>query len=293
MSETEKYHRKLTTLKTIQHIIRSLKIMSVIRWRRIYSQLANIENYANTIYKEFNLVMNLQLKNASPSPSKQDQNDVGCVGVIVLTSDKGLCGGFNISMTRFAEDYLKTLEKENKAIKLITLGQYAHHYFSARSYDILYSETISQAYGLTHDKSRDLCEKILSYYEAGIVSELVIVCHQFISFAKTEKKIMKIFPPEIDLMEDISTLEDRYCIDDNLQEIEELLFFEYFASRFYMAINDSLCAEHSARIQAMSMAEDNIQKKEKEIRLHLNMARQEEINEELLDIITGVRAFQK
>lgn len=285
MFETEQLLRRLKTLNSIAHIIRSLKAISSIRWQRAYKQLGDIETYSATILYEFKLALNLQKKDTS-----EEISQTAPIGLIVISADKGLCGGFNISITRFAQQYIETLQSEGKSVKLITLGRYAQKFFKNKSTDILYSQPISQSYGISHEMSRELCEKIFQFYEEGTVSEWVIIYNKFHSFSKTDKHIEKILPPDLNLDEDISTLEYQLWIDSDIVEIQEHLFFEYFVSRFYLAINESLSAEHSARIQAMTLAEDNIKKKDAKIRLDLNIARQEEINTELLDIISGVRA---
>ncbi len=154
MQSINEIESHLQGLGDIKHLLRSVRAMSAIRWRKAKLHLEIAQDYAGLIDSQLGTLFskfgtNISEDIAHQSGSKESKK---IVGLITLTSDRGLCGNFNtglVSKAFFVEDILK---RKNKAVRIISLGGYGERMFRDAGYDILYSEKIPRAQAVSYVK---------------------------------------------------------------------------------------------------------------------------------------------
>jgi len=207
------------------------------------------------------------------------------IGVIVMTSDRGLCGSFNSGTIR----KLETLVKENldKHISVIAVGKKSRDYCRKSDLD-LKAEYVQLIPETMFEKAKEISENIVEFFNEGIFDEVYMIYSEYHSAIKWELKTEKLIPigqVEVEHNED-------YICEPSEEEILQSLLPKYLNIQIYQAILENTASEHAARRQAMQNATDNAEDMIGSLTLQYNRERQAAITQEISEIVGGSEALK-
>ena len=211
--------------------------------------------------------------------------EVKKIGVVLMTSDRGLCGGFN-SQANKALERLKA-ENPDKKVSIIAVGKKGRDYCKKRDYD-LKGEYIQLIPESMFDKAKEISENIVDFYLEDIFDEVHIIYSKFVSAVSSDLTTKRLIP--IEKVESESN--DPYIFEPSAEYILSTLLPKYLNIVLYQAILDNTASEHAARKTAMKNATDNADELVGSLTLQFNRARQAAITQEIAEIVSGSLAQQ-
>jgi F-type H+-transporting ATPase subunit gamma len=296
MQSINEIESHLQGLQDIKHLLRSVRAMSAIRWRKAKKHLEIAQGYAGLVDAQLGTVFAKYGTDISDEITHLNASSSGkkIVGLITLTSDRGLCGNFNtglVSKAFFVEDILK---RKNKEVRIISLGGYGERMFRDAGYDILLSEKIQHAQAVSFVNIRKALSHIRVLYEERVIDELNILYNQFNYFGSYTPKSVQILPPQFsEIKQNIKKVRDDLMINSDPDELKTFLIWEHLASRLYLAFIESTISEHSARLQTMDAAISNLDEKVSDLEIQYHTIRQEKITQEVLEVQGNMRDRKK
>jgi F-type H+-transporting ATPase subunit gamma len=221
------------------------------------------------------------------------EREVRTVGVVVITSDRGLAGGYNSNVIRVAEGMLRSVRAEGKQFRLHLVGRKGLSYFRFRGYAIASSVTgVSDT--PKYADAEDVGRRIMAEFESGEVDE-VLVCYtdyrSAVAQQATSTQVLPIRREEISA--EPGAIPPLYEFEPEPGVILSLLLPRYVIMVVYAALLESSASEHAARRRAMKVATDNAEDLIGVLTRQANRARQAEITTEIMDIIGGAEALRK
>jgi F-type H+-transporting ATPase subunit gamma len=222
------------------------------------------------------------------------------VGVLVVSSDRGLCGAYNSGAFRKAEELFSRLRQDGKTPVLYTVGRKAQGYFKFRNWDISESWT-GFSERPSYEDAAEVAETLVSAFMAGAgddesddeagVDELHIVYTEFKSMMSQSVGAHRIAPMVVEYVEDDNEPKTLYSFEPDATTLFEALLPRYLTTRVYTALLESAASELASRQRAMKSASDNADDLIKALTLEANRERQAQITQEISEIVGGANAL--
>ncbi len=291
--------RRIKSIKNIQQITRAMEMVAANRLKKAEARALAARPYAENITKILSHITESTPEKAHFFTPKEE---VKKIMVILITSDKGLCGAYNTNVIQHTLKFIR--ENSGKELKLHLFGKKGNNFFQSRPYTIeqYYTETVEQlgisSLQIGDNKITEIATKIINDFEDGVFDEV----HLFFTKSKT---VMKSVPTRFRLLpiEDVDadsgeTEEEKsmmggYILEPSSEAIFSNLLPRYIESQLRQAIFESLTSEFAARRVAMIAATENAEEIIGELTQTYNRARQEAITKELLEVISGSEALAK
>ncbi len=289
MANTKDLRNQIASIKNTQQTTRAMKMVSAAKLRRAQHAIVNARPYA---YKLRSVISKIALGKGVSHPLLEGKEQPKSLLLVVLTSDRGLCGSFNSSVQRAAGKYFREAQSKYEKVSVFCLGRRAGEYF--RKMDV---EPVDVVLNLAKDISYEMAEtlsaRLLEWYKTGDYDEVQIVYNEFKS-AISQKVVSETILP-VKPEENAST--DEFAAADILFEpapeiiIDELLT-KNFAIQVFRCMQESIASEHGARMNAMENATKNAGEMIRTLTLNLNKIRQAAITTELMEITSGAEALK-
>ncbi len=290
MVDMGEIRERLENLGTIDHLIRSMRAMSAIRWRKARNRLEAAQRYAAYVQDQLNLAVclpsALTRQRAQPAARGQEK-----VGLVIIASDHGLCGAFNTVLFHTADVYIDRWCADGKQVNVIALGEFARQYYdgATTARRLLWTHRFPLTHAVSFVETRGIWEKIEDLYQQEGLEQLYLIYNYFISFGSYKQRLVRLLPPELDPL-DIDR-EQLPLVDGSVVELQEFLLLEHLALQLYLGLVESMVSEQGARLQAMDAAKANIDDRSAELNRTYHHARQDKITEEMLEIASGANAL--
>ena len=261
-----------------------MEMVSAAKLRRAQTALESARPYDQELRK---VLANLASASGDALTPAFIRREVKRRALILITSDRGLSGAFNVNLIKAAEGRLR---EGGAPITLVTLGRKGADYFRRRNASVLHSNTEIGAvasWKMAEELSRDLTARFL----AGEIDEVDLVFTHFKS-ALFRSIVIEPFLPlgRTETAETVQTLD--YIFEPSPEAILEKIVPYYLAMRLYMALAESAASEHGARMVAMGSATKNANEMIQNLTLHMNRTRQATITRELVEIVAGAEALK-
>ena len=216
------------------------------------------------------------------------RREVKKVLLVVITSNKGLCGSFNSSIVKKATNLIATTY-QNQEVDIMTLGKKAYELLS-KSYNVPYnhSDVLDK---LRFESASLVAQELMNFYREGVYDEIKFVYNSFKNPATPIIKTDQYLPMVLEASEK-NTAESDYIFEPDRQTLIVDLIPKYLKLTFYKALRDSFASEHGARMTAMHKATDNAKSLQDDLKLTYNKARQAAITNEILEIVSGAEALK-
>jgi F-type H+-transporting ATPase subunit gamma len=281
---------RIKAADNIKQITRAMKLIANVKIKKIQRAFLPFREYIKDLQKIVSVLLrntDFRLSLGNLDILKEKQGDK--IGLIVVTSDKGLCGAFNTNIFNYFEKKYSDLKEK---LIVIPVGKKAVSYFSKRGYNLF--ATFDKVGDIpSFDFIKRLRDEIFNLYER--VSRIEVIYTKYYGSSKFLPISVKLLPFDvslIDIKEEKSYSVDHFIFEPSLDDIGQEIFEIYVNSLIYQLILDSKLSEFSARLMAMNTATENAENLIKDLKLLFFKKRQESITKELLEIVAGVEALK-
>lgn len=292
MANLKEVRNRIASVSSTQQITSAMKMVSAAKLRRAQDAIMQMRPYANKL-KE--ILENLSASLDSSEGVYAQQREVKNVLLIVITSNRGLCGGFNANAIKAANRMAKEGYK-NAKVSVLPIGKKAADFFKKTEYGIVGSDMprgLNELFEeLTFTNVAPVAEKIMQLFVEGEFDKVELVYNQFKNAAvqiTTVEQFLPVAPPQV--VEGKKALAADYIFEPNKEYIVADLIPRSLKTQLFKALLDSHAAEHGARMTSMHKATDNAGALIKELKLTYNKARQAAITGEILEIVGGAEAL--
>ena len=266
-----------------------MKLVSAARLRRAQEALLNARPYHEALKRVAD-----SLLGSAPDAMAPAENARRVALILVITSDRALCGGYNANLLRMAEEVARRCTAESVEARFFAVGRKALDHFR-RSKAALDGDRVNNTPRLaTVGLARDLAARVITEFRAGTIVEAGVVYSAFrsaISQRPTYDKLLPIAPPK-PANDGGDTLPTDYTIEPSAAELMPVVLRSYVEAAIFHALLEGEASEHGARMTAMDSATNNASDMISRLTLEMNRARQAQITKELMDIVGGAEALR-
>jgi F-type H+-transporting ATPase subunit gamma len=293
MANLKEIRDRIASVSSTQQITSAMKMVSAARLRRAQEAIQQMRPYAEQL-KVILSYLSDAIKDEEDDPYGV-QRDLGRILVVVITSNRGLCGGFNSAVIKrtlqlVSEEY-SSLLKQNQ-VDFFAIGKRGAEYLKKNNFQIV-GDKSDLFDKLNFDNVIPVAEAIMSDYVDHKYDKVLLVYNQFKNAAVQVLTIEQFLPVEHPEETDETLYATDYIFEPSKDYIIKELIPKSLKIQIYKSLLDSSAAEHGARMTAMHMATDNATEIIRDLRLTYNKARQSTITNEILEIVSGAEALKK
>ncbi len=290
MANLKEVRTRIASVSSTQQITSAMKMVSAAKFRRAQNAIIGMRPYAAQLNE---IIADIDTGEGVMTPYHAVR-PVQTVVLVVVTSNKGLCGAFNSNVLKLAQQRIDHWRQEKAAIQLITIGKKASELLSRQkdlkvsSYDMLLDSP-------SFDAIATLADNLLADFADKAIDRVELVYNQFKNSLSQVLSCEQFLPVESGKRKDESGKpkgNNDYIFEPSKEEILREMIPLTLRSTFYRVVLDSLAAEHGARMTAMQKATDNATELLKDLRLSYNKARQASITNEIIEIVSGSEALK-
>jgi F-type H+-transporting ATPase subunit gamma len=285
MANLKEIRNRISSVGSTMQITSAMKMVSAAKLKRAQDAIIQMRPYANKLTE---LLVNLSSSlDSSEGGGFSSLRDVNSVLIVTVTSNRGLCGGFNANVIKSAVSLINN-EYKDKNVSIVSIGKKSSKFFRKNSLNLV--STHDDIYSdLSYDNISLISESIMNDYLQGTYDKVVLIYNQFKNAATQKIMNESYLPVEAPSEQDIVI--GDYIFEPQKEEIVEELIPKSLKTQLYKAVLDSHASEHGARMTAMHKATDNASELKKELTLSYNKARQAAITAEILEIVGGAEAL--
>jgi len=285
MANLKEIRNRITSIISTMQITSAMKMVSAAKLKKAQDAITAMRPYSSKLTE---LLQNLSATlDEDAGGSFSTEREVKKVLLVAITSNRGLCGGFNSSITK---EVIKTAEEKytNLVVDLVTIGKKGNDSLS-KQFNVI--DNRNDIYDdLTFDNVSKIAEKLMDLYIDGSYDKIEIVYNQFKNAATQIPQVEQFLP--IKPIEEGETITNSdYIFEPSKEEIILALIPKSLKTQLYKSVRDSFASEHGARMTAMHKATDNATELRDELLLTYNKARQAAITNEILEIVGGAEAL--
>ena len=284
MPNLKEIRSRITSVGSTMQITSAMKMVSAAKLKRAQDAIVEMRPYANKLTE---LLINISSSlDSSEGGDYSEQREGGKVLLVPITSNRGLCGGFNSNIIKTTKNLI---EKHNNA-DILSIGKKSTEYFSKNgqnlisSHDELFSE-------LTFENSSKIAESLISMFLSKKYDKIKIIYNQFKNAATQLVVEENYLPVDQNTNQEENQQNLDYLFEPEKKEIIKDLIPKSLKIQLFKAVLDSHASEHGARMTAMHKATDNAGELKRELTLTYNKARQAAITGEILEIVGGAEAL--
>lgn len=289
MANLKEVRTRITSVSSTQQITSAMKMVSAAKFRRAQNAIIGMRPYAAQLNE---IIADIDTGDGVMTPYHAVR-PVQTVVLVVITSNKGLCGAFNSNVLKLAQQRIDHWRQEKAAIQLICIGKKASELLSRQkdlkvsSYDVLLDSP-------SFDAIATLADTLLADFADKAIDRVELVYNQFKNSLSQVLSCEQFLP--VEPKKDTGSKEEKknndFIFEPSKEEILREMIPLTLRSTFYRVVLDSLAAEHGARMTAMQKATDNATELLKDLRLSYNKARQASITNEIIEIVSGSEALK-
>ena len=285
MANLKEIRNRITSVGSTMQITSAMKMVSAAKLKRAQDAILQMRPYANKLTE---LLVNLSSSlDSSEGGDFSVNREIKNVLLIPITSNRGLCGGFNANIIKQTISLINN-DYNDKTVSVISIGKKSSEYFRNNNYNIISSHDDIFS-DLTYDSVAKIAEDIMQSYLDLKYDKVILVYNQFKN-AATQNVMSENYLPVESPEEEDAVIGD-YIFEPEKKEIIEQLIPKSLKTQLFKAVLDSHASEHGARMTAMHKATDNASELKKDLTLSYNKARQAAITAEILEIVGGAEAL--
>ncbi|MBS25330.1 MAG: F0F1 ATP synthase subunit gamma [Gammaproteobacteria bacterium] len=286
MAVGKEIRTKIKSIQNTQKITKAMEMVAASKMRRAQERMRQARPYAE---KMRSVVAHLSQASLEYKHSFTKSRDVKRVGFIIISTDRGLCGGLNINLFREAVNALSEWQSQNIEIDVAAIGNKGLGFFKRIGANIVSEATkLGDAPQLT-----DLIgamKVMLDAYSEGRIDKLYVVNNRFVSAMSQVPSVEQLLPIHADQPDDKLPQHWDYLYEPEAHEVVDALMTRYIESLIYQSVTENIACEMAARMVAMKSASDNAGTLIDELQLVYNKARQAAITQEIAEIVGGAAA---
>jgi F-type H+-transporting ATPase subunit gamma len=292
MPNLKEVRNRITSVSSTQQITKAMKMVSAAKLRRAQDAILQMRPYAKKLQEIIGKVT--AGSDASDGGAFAVQREVKSVLLVVVTSNRGLCGAFNSAVIKKTLSLAQN-EFAGKTVSVLCIGKKASDFFRKTDYHIIGTDLPKRLHelfdNLTFENAAPVAEMVMKSFLEQQFDRVEIVYNQFAN-AAVQVVTVEQFLPVLPIKQVASSPSADYIFEPDKETIFRELIPKSLKVQFYKTLLDSFASEHGARMTAMHKATDNAAALLKELRLSYNKARQAAITNEILEIVGGAEALK-
>ena len=301
MATAREIKRRITSVQNIAQVTRALEAVSASKVRKAQDQVLKSRSYSQ---KAWEVLVNVaEAVGEIEHPLLKSQGPIEKIDIILITSDRSLCGAYNNNIIRVAERFVATLNLSRENVRWITVGRKGRDYLVRANQNVV-SEYSNFSDNPSFSDILPIGKSVVDDFLGGVVDHVFIAYTDFINTLTQRPAVVNLLPlasfetrarvqAEYLKSEPEATAAGRdYIFEPNAAAIVDEIVPRFTTLQVYQAILESLASEHSARMIAMRNASENAQALSSDLTLEYNKARQQAITSEILDIVGGAAALE-
>ena len=281
MPSIKEVKNRIGSVKSTQQLTKAMKMVAAAKLKKAQDKVLQLRPYS----KKLNEI----LSNLSDSINNElfKERNVNKVLVVIVSSDKGLCGGFNSSLIKEFKSFSNDNNFNN--ITVLPIGKKAYDFFKNSNFDLIldYWEELNE---FSYEKSSEICDFIISSFIESRFDKVSIIYNEFKNLA-VQKTVSENFLPVIQEETKQNDSNNNYIFEPQKNKIIDDLIPQTLKTQLLKSVLESNASEQGSRMTAMSQATDNAGELLKELKLTYNRSRQAAITKEILEIVGGAEAL--
>jgi len=295
MSGLKEVRIRIESVKSTEQITNAMKMVAASKLRRAQNSILKLRPYAAKL-REMMQNLSASVEDSEESPFAEVRQP-GRILLIVINSNRGLCGAFNSNIIKATLERIHTTygeQDEKESVDLVTIGKKATDFFTKRKYRVV--ESWDEVYdSLTFNDVAPLAEKLMGFFTGKKYDRIELIYNQFKNAAVQRlmvEQYLPVEPEESQQKESTTKAEPDFIFEPDIETILLELIPKTLRIQLFKAILDSYAAEMGARMTAMSQATENAKEILKQLRISYNKARQNQITREIIEIVSGAEALK-
>jgi F-type H+-transporting ATPase subunit gamma len=291
MATLRDIRKRLKAIQSTKKITAAMKMVAAAKMRKVQDRMLNFRPYASRMGTVLTDLASVAERELHPLLALRMKKNVE---VIVITSDKGLCGAFNTNILKAANNYINDLKKEGVGLTLSVVGRKARDFFKRRNVPMR-NAWVGLSGRISYTNAQEIAGSITEGYTGETFDEVVVIYNEFKSMIAQKVTIMKLLPVGViegEASQKEASMTADYVYEPSRAAIFERLLPKYIEIQVYKALLESSAAEEAARMAAMENATKNCSELIVKVTLLANKVRQAAITGELMDIVGGVEALK-
>jgi F-type H+-transporting ATPase subunit gamma len=289
MANLRAIRKRIGSVKSTQQITKAMKMVSAAKLRRAQEAITSARPYARKMRE---LVEGLAARAGQGAHPLLSPREPRKMALLVITSDRGLCGGFNSNLLRATQRFLAERKERYEEVALFTAGRKARDFFRRRRVPVR-KEYVGVLGGLSYAHAEGFSRELVGGFLAEEFDEVYVAFNEFRSVISQVPRFEKLFPVEIPEAAPAAGGSDiDYLYEPGQKEILAVLLPKYVETQIFRYLLESVAGEHGARMSAMDSATNNAVEMISSLTLQMNRARQAAITKELMEIIGGAEALK-
>ena len=276
--------RRIKSVSSTERITNSMKLVSAGKLRKakaIFEKTNENSHFiTNTIQELFNSGSEI------PQEYLEGNREIKTTLYIVVTSGRGLCGGFNTNIIREAQ---REIDADWEPPVIVAVGSKGKEYFEKRGYNV-HSSYLAPPENISFLETKELSRPIIEMYDNKEIDEVILIYTSFISTMEQQVKNEVILPFQVEKDPEFMTANKFVEYEPSVEAVFNYLVPKYVETKIYSAVVESATCEHAARRMAMENATDNAREMLDDLNLNYNRARQSAITDEIIEIVAGAEA---
>lgn len=292
MATLRDIRKKIKAIQSTKKITKAMKMVAAAKLRKVQDRMLNFRPYALSMQTVLSDLARVAEREIHPILAVRPRKTVE---VLVMTSDRGLCGAFNTNILRSATQYIDSLKREGFELSFSAVGRKSRDYFRRRSLTTRKS-WVGLSGRITYTNAQEIATDIIENYTNETIDEVVLIYNEFKSLATQRLSVVKLLP--IVALEtegaaaEHAQLPGDFLYEPSAESLFERLLPKYIEIQIYRALLESSAAEEAARMSAMENASKNCDDLITKTTLLANKLRQAGITKDLMDIVGGVEALK-
>jgi F-type H+-transporting ATPase subunit gamma len=288
MLQAKDLKNKIKSIKSINHITKAMKMVAAAKLKKAQKQMEATRPYSQKVES---LIREAIAQGEIPdNPYLKRKENPNSILLVIISSDKGLCGSYNTSLIREFDTLYRQNNWKEKNLSIVTIGKKITSHIKKCKYNLV-ADFPNNETSPSIDRLENVFEAVIGPFIKGEVDEIFVLYTHYINNINTEIRIEPLLPVKLpEGRDEISG--ENFVFDPSIVEIFDFLMPRYVRTKFYSILINAITSEHSVRMTSMEQAMDKSSEMIEELELKLNKVRQESITLELLDIIGGAEALK-
>lgn len=288
MAGAKEIRSKIASINNTRKITRAMEMVAASKMRKTQERMRASKPYAQKIYE---VVKHIARASSEYRHSFMMPREIKRIGLIVVTSDRGLCGGLNANLLRDAIRKVRVWHEEGKEVDFGIIGRKGQAFFKRVGGQVLASvDSIGDTPGVID--LIGVVKVMLDAYSQGEIDALYVVSNEFVNTMSQKPELKQLLPlPVEDADADKLAHHWDYIYEPDAKELLDELLERYIELQVYQAVVENIACEQAAKMMAMKSATDNAGDLIKQFQLAYNKARQAAITQELAEIVGGAAAI--
>jgi len=278
--------KRISSVKNTRQITKAMKMVSAAKLRRAQESVIAARPYAKKLAE---VLQRLALTQGGDTHPLMEKREARKALLLVITSDRGLCGGFNANICKAADRFMKENAGKYEEIALMTFGRKGFDFLKNR-YTV--TKNFPNMYGgLNYSTASTVARELIDGFVAGEYDEVFILFNAFRTVMSQDITLTRLLPVEPPELPD-DYLPPQYIYEPSVAGLLEEILPKNIEVQIFKALLESVAAEHGARMTAMDSASKNASEMIGKLTLQFNRARQAAITKELMEIISGAESIK-